>query len=316
MKKTQKKKEGTSYEFRVFGAVMATFFILFLAVIFPALAFPTGAENVEASVSGQIAADPKQRPQFPNNDSGEETVSEKETSPVTISSVFSPGISVPPQPPETRFSRESQPPAPSPATQKIQVSLTFDDGPGPYTDVLLDALAQKNVKVTFFVLGSQAEKYPDVIKRIISEGHILSNHSYSHEDLTGANATSELIHSEIQKTDTILTNLGAPRVPFFRPPYGHKNDTVIAAANRPILMWTLDPKDWQVKNKDIVVENITRKTEDGSIILLHDIHETTVEAVPEVLEYFSEAGVEVIPLDQLLSRKGVLPQAGEVYFQG
>ena len=197
-----------------------------------------------------------------------------------------------------------------------QVALTFDDGPGQFTEQLLDIFKERNIKASFFVLGRQVVEYPEIIQRMASEGHLICNHSYNHKKLGTGEASNQTIRDEIQNLDRELIDLGVPSVPYFRPPYGSYNDSVKAISDRPILLWNLDPRDWEVRDSSTIRQRVADGAVDGSIILMHDIYSTTVDAIPGILDDLAAKGMEVIPLDQLLSRNGTPPTAGTVYTYG
>ena len=205
-------------------------------------------------------------------------------------------------------------PKPVQVRAAVQVVLTFDDGPGAYTNRVLDILAEKGVKATFFVQGVQAQSRPAEIKRMVDEGHIVANHTYNHADL--ARASQATRESQLSRTDDILRSLGAPTPPYMRPPGGSYNSAVCATAGRPVILWDVDPRDWEVRNTNAVVSRVLNGARDGSIILLHDVHVTTVNGVAAIIDEFHRRGVQIIPLDEMLTRDGNVPVAGRVYSSG
>ena len=208
----------------------------------------------------------------------------------------------------------SERPKPIRVRAAVQVVLTFDDGPGPYTGQVLDMLKERDVPATFFVQGGQAETRPDMIKRMVAEGHIVANHTYNHPTLTRISQSSR--RWQIDRTDEILRSLGAPTTPYLRPPGGSYNATVCADAGKPMILWDVDPRDWEVRNTNTVINRVLNGAKDGSIILLHDVHLSTVNAVPTIIDEFIKRGVQIIPLDEMLSRNGTAPVAGGVYSSG
>jgi peptidoglycan/xylan/chitin deacetylase (PgdA/CDA1 family) len=176
------------------------------------------------------------------------------------------------------------------------VAMTFDDGPhAQNTPRLLDMLKQRNIKATFFVVGECAQEYPAIMKRIVAEGHEIANHSWSHPQLSkmGEGAVTE----QLQKThDAILNTTGvAPKL--MRPPYGAFTANQRAWANAKwgykTILWDVDPLDWKVRNAEHVKSEILRHTVPGSIILSHDIHKSTVDAMPDTLDGFDRSRVQV-----------------------
>jgi len=289
---------------------ITVFLIAGIAVVFPMLFFPKEKEKnewSEASATNQEAF-------FPIFQSSTTVQSEEtEVNPSETSAV-----------PETTPTESTSPPTESTLAKllekksrpAVQVALTFDDGPGAYTEQLLDILKEYDVSVTFFVQGGQAKGRPELIQRMMEEGHTVANHSYSHKNLGTGVASRETIQQEIGGTDDVVVGLGLPVPPYFRPPYGSYNQAVRDIAARPVLLWNVDPRDWEVRDASVVQQRVIEVVKDGDIVLLHDVHLTTVEAMPGILDVFAERGIEVVSLEELLSRDGNEPQAGSVYSRG
>lgn len=192
------------------------------------------------------------------------------------------------------------------------LAITFDDGPGQYTDGLLDELAARGVKATFFVAGYNAAQYPDTLKRIVDEGHQLASHTYHHQNLNTL-STSQ-IASEISSVQTLITAAGGDDPAYIRPPYGNANATVRAASPAPLIYWSVDPLDWKYLNSDTVCQNIVNGSYDGAIILVHDIHKTSVSGALAAIDQLMQAGYEFVTVEKLLLRRGISPQAGVMYY--
>lgn len=192
------------------------------------------------------------------------------------------------------------------------LAITYDDGPGPYTDYLLDELAARGVKATFFVAGYNAAAYPETLKRIVNEGHQLANHTYNHKNLNTLSSGS--ISSEISSVQALITAAGGSDAAYIRPPYGNANATVKAAAPAPLIYWSVDPLDWKYRNRDTVCKNIVNGSYDGAIILVHDIHQTSVYGSLDAIDQLMEAGYEFVTVEELLLRRGVTPEAGVMYY--
>ncbi|AQZ45361.1 polysaccharide deacetylase [Paenibacillus larvae subsp. larvae] len=193
-------------------------------------------------------------------------------------------------------------------SQKL-VALTFDDGPdGKYTPKILDILKQYNVKGTFYMVGTQAEKFPDVIKRIKDEGHGIGNHSWSHPQMPKLKEPDML--SQIQKTDdAIAAAIGTPATTF-RPPYGATNKTLEAMLNQrgqSVVNWSVDTRDWAGTPPQNMIQNVKTHTVPGGIILMHSFGNkyvpNTIAALPEMITYLQQNGYELVTVDQLLSAK-------------
>jgi peptidoglycan/xylan/chitin deacetylase (PgdA/CDA1 family) len=174
------------------------------------------------------------------------------------------------------------------------VALTFDDGPHPeLTPRLLDMLEQENVHATFFVIGSCAARCPDIVRHAFEAGHEIGNHTWSHPVLTRVSATQAA--EEISRTDVLLRSITGEIPNTLRPPYGAMNEKVKEVAlPRPLLLWDVDTLDWRRRNTPAVERAAT--TSDGGIVLMHDIHPTTVEAVPAIIRDFKSRGYRFVTI--------------------
>lgn len=192
------------------------------------------------------------------------------------------------------------------------IAITFDDGPGAYTAQLLDELAARDVKATFFVSGYRAANYPETLKRMVSEGHQLASHTQNHENLNTLSAAK--IADEISRTQDYITAAGGDNPAYIRPPYGNANKTVRAQAPSPLINWSVDPEDWKYHNADTVCKNILAGSYDGAIILVHDIYQTSVNGALAAIDKLLEQGYEFVTVRDLLLRRGVTPEAGVMYY--
>lgn len=193
------------------------------------------------------------------------------------------------------------------------VALTFDDGPGPYTETLLDGLAERGMQATFFCVGSSAERYPALLKRMVEEGHQLSNHSYSHPNLNTLGLESAVY--QMTRTDTILNEAtGGSGAHYYRAPYGNSTEALRSRLEAPLIYWSVDTEDWKVLNADKVKANILRDVYDGAIILCHDIYSTTVKGALAAIDALQEQGYEFVTVKELFRRRGVTPSAGVQYY--
>jgi len=205
-----------------------------------------------------------------------------------------------------------------PRPDKI-VALTFDDGPGPYTDRLLNELTEKDVKATFFVLGNRAEKYPELLQRMYLEGHEIGNHSYDHSTLT--NMTDEAAADNLLKSSEAIYNASGGANPrLVRPPGGRYNDKlqkICRENNWCIALWSLDTRDWDSRDeKAILVEvfdNGDYSVKDGSILLMHDIYETSINASMELIDRLEKEGYTFVKVSELLYWDNGGAGAGGVY---
>lgn len=182
------------------------------------------------------------------------------------------------------------------------VALTFDDGPhAKYTEQILDILKKYDAKATFYMLSRNVRHYPEIAKRVAEDGHEIGNHSATHVNL---NATKEKrIDAEIIDSKQQIEEMIGYTIETFRPPYGEYNQYVLDEAEKSdqsVVLWSVDTLDWKNRNANSVYQATINETEPGSIILLHDIHATTVDALPLILNYFSKEGYECVTVSELL----------------
>jgi peptidoglycan/xylan/chitin deacetylase (PgdA/CDA1 family) len=183
------------------------------------------------------------------------------------------------------------------------IAMTFDDGPhATLTPKLLDILKARNIKVTFFVIGKNAAEYPDILKREAAEGHEIANHSWSHPDL--AKLPQDTMRSEISRTQDAITNTIAKPVTLLRPPYGalgaNQKQYVHDTYGYRIILWDVDPLDWRRPGAAVVSERILKGVKPGSIILSHDIHPGTIEAMPATLDALLARGFQFVTVSELI----------------
>lgn len=188
------------------------------------------------------------------------------------------------------------------------VALTFDDGPHPEnTDKLLNILADNGAVATFFVLGENAERYPEVIERIYAGGNEIGTHSYSHADLMKL-SLEDIMSNEYGKTNDVLEGIIGVRATIDRPPYGSMSDDRAAEIGREQILWSVDPEDWkdEYKSTSSLMDNIFNgtnsgvKVSDGAIILSHDIHATTVDAYDTIIKELKAQGYKFVTITQMM----------------
>jgi len=185
------------------------------------------------------------------------------------------------------------------------IAITFDDGPHPqFTPRLLDMLKERHIKATFFLIGKSAATWPDVVKRIVAEGHEVANHTWTHPQL---NHMSEArVMDELQTThDAIVMACGV--VPLlYRPPYGavtlSQRKAIHERFGYPTILWDVDPEDWRAPRSIAKVhDRLLTQTRSGSIILCHDIHQPTVDAMPSTLDDLKAKGYQFCTVTQLIN---------------
>ena len=195
---------------------------------------------------------------------------------------------------------------------KKAVALTFDDGPGEYTQKLLNGLKERGVKATFFMCGSCVEKYPDVLPQMAADGHQIGSHTYSHSDITSLG--KEERSDQISRTDNAIQNACGEISTAFRPPYGsHNAETDAEITDKTIALWSLDTLDWQSRDANAIRDVVVNKVWDGDIILFHDIYESSVDGAFMVIDELKEKGYVFVTVDELLTRYGYPIQKGTAH---
>jgi len=201
------------------------------------------------------------------------------------------------------------------ATDRRVVALTFDDGPAsPYTEQILDILRDRRVPATFFVCGANAERHPEIVRRIVAEGHVLGNHTYGHPYLFFRKRAA--IAEQIDRAQDLLEKLVGIRPKLFRPPYGIRwfgLSGVLRERGMEMIQWSDTGFDWKLGSNGIA-RSCLKKLRNGSVILLHDGHKVrggngvdrsrTVQALPLVIDGVLEAGFSFVPIHEFLPRTG------------
>ena len=183
--------------------------------------------------------------------------------------------------------------------EEKRIAITFDDGPHRlYTPKLLDGLKERGIHATFFLVGENIRNNETLVKRMAEEGHLIGNHTFSHVQLT--KLKKEEACREVQQTnERICAVTGAP-VLYIRPPYGSWNDELQAEIPMTVTLWNLDSEDWKSQNTGKIVELVESEAEEGSIILLHDIFDTSVEAALQIVDDLTAQGYTFVTVDELL----------------
>ena len=186
--------------------------------------------------------------------------------------------------------------------QQKLVALTFDDGPNAATTPqALDILAKYHVKGTFFMLGKNIAGNEQLVKRVHDEGHEIGNHSWSHPQLP--TLALEQAKKQIEDTQAALRAVIGESPKMMRPPYGAINNTLRNAVDMSFIMWNVDSLDWKNRNTGSIMEQVKKQTYPGSIILMHDIHQTTINALPSVIEYLKKNGYTLVTVSELLNHQ-------------
>lgn len=183
--------------------------------------------------------------------------------------------------------------------EKKKVALTFDDGPSPEcTEDLLDGLAEREVKATFFLIGKKAEEYPDLVKKIQAGGHLIGNHSYTHVNL--GVLSCEDACSQIQKTNRAIEEAAGVIPQYVRSPFGSTQKNLDCKMDMIEVLWDVDPRDWEIQNTEQIVNKVVTKVQENDIILLHDGYEESVAATFEIIDTLKKQGYEFVTVDELI----------------
>jgi peptidoglycan-N-acetylglucosamine deacetylase len=187
---------------------------------------------------------------------------------------------------------------------KKEIALTFDDGPDVYnTTKILDILNKYQVHATFFIVGTQAETHPEMVKKIAENGYAIGNHSWDHPDLT--RLSNQQIYNELSKTNQLLYSIVGYYPDIFRPPYGSTNHRVvkeIASMGYAIIDWSVDTRDWAGISVSQIMRNVHQEMYPGGIILEHSAENShhTIQALPEIITELKAQGYTFVTIPELL----------------
>ncbi len=230
---------------------------------------------------------------------------------------FSLGLEAEPTPAKRSATRETRatPEEPGITFNSVHVdgpyiAMTFDDGPSAtLTPKLLDLLAAHHIKATFFVIGENVAEHPEIVARAAQEGHEIANHSWSHPNF--GKMSDENVRRQLQQTDDAIKNATGKRPTLLRPPYG----SITAREKRwihdefgyEIILWDVDPYDWKRPGPAVVRARILKETRPGSIVLSHDIHPGTIEAMPSTFDELEAKGFKFVTVSELIRMAAARP---------
>jgi peptidoglycan-N-acetylglucosamine deacetylase len=222
--------------------------------------------------------------------------------------------------------QESSPsPSPTPSSAKPAtyaqarvdqpyIAMTFDDGPSAEnTPRLLEMLKQRNIKATFFLIGQNVVSNPDLVRRILAEGHEIGNHSWTHPQLS--KLSDDRVTAEITKTQDAIKDASGFTPALLRPPYGaitpRQREWIQNRFGLSIILWSVDPFDWKRPGASVITQRILSQTRPGAIILSHDIHKQTVDAMPATLDALIAKGYKFATVSQLIAMNKPKPTPAE-----
>lgn len=180
-----------------------------------------------------------------------------------------------------------------------KIAITFDDGPNAdYTQMLLEGLKERGVKATFFLLGKEVEKYPDIVKDIYDNGHLIGTHSYEHVNLK--NLTDSAAIEQVDKTNEAIYNITGEYPEYIRPPFGCWRCNLDYDTKMIEVLWDVDPLDWKTSNSDVIAKRVVDKAKEDDIILLHDASESSVKAALKIIDELGKEGYVFVTVDEIL----------------
>ena len=191
------------------------------------------------------------------------------------------------------------------------IALTFDDGPSQYTDMILDCLEEYGQHATFFVVGYNAVDYMDQIARADYIGCEIGNHTAGHANLTTLDTVG--IFQQLRRVDKYIYMATGHNATVIRPPYGAFNDNVRLVAQAPLVLWNVDTQDWETRDTQSTIDNIMNTVQDGDIVLMHDIYESTAEAMLTVIPELTAQGYQLVTMSEIAEGRGGMEPGGAYY---
>lgn len=202
--------------------------------------------------------------------------------------------------------------SPTPKPKSKAVALTFDDGPSTVnTPKVLETLKKYNAHATFFVVGNRVAAGADVLKQAVAQGNEIGNHSWDHSNLSLKNM--KFVNSQYDRTAKLVQKLSGFKITFLRPPYGAISDRMRKKLKHPMILWNEDTLDWKTRNAKSVFKYIKKNVSDGDIILMHDIHPSTAEALKKVVPWLVKQDYDLLTVSELMKRKGIKMKNGKAY---
>lgn len=203
-------------------------------------------------------------------------------------------------------------PTPEPKPRSKAVALTFDDGPSTEnTPKVLELLKQYNAHATFFVVGTRVATGTEVLKQEVAQGCEIANHSWNHADMS--KLSMKKVNWQYDKTAQLVKKLVGYDITLLRPPYGAISQKMRDKLKHPMILWNVDTLDWKSKNPKSILKEVKKNVKDGDIILMHDIHPTTAEALKTVLPWLVKNDYDILTVSELAARKNAPLHNGKAY---
>lgn len=197
---------------------------------------------------------------------------------------------------------------------KPMVAITYDDGPHQtVTPAILDTLERYNAHATFFMIGDRISHHTNIIKRMVMLGCELGNHTFGHQDLSqmSKDEMNRQLQSSVNALAVVVESDFLPRV--VRPPFGNTDKQLEETCPYPMVVWSIDTRDWSHQNVNRSVEEVMSQVQDGDIILMHDMYEATAEATEIIVQKLTEEGYQLLTVSEMFEAKGIELQPGHVY---
>lgn len=180
-----------------------------------------------------------------------------------------------------------------------KIAITFDDGPNAdYTEMLLAGLKERGVPATFFLLGAEVEKYPEIVAHMKEQGHLIGTHSYEHVNLCNLSEAAAI--EQVDKTNHAIYEITGEYPEYIRPPYGCWKSNLDYDTEMIEVLWDIDPLDWKTSNSDVIKERVVSKAQENDIILLHDASESSVKAAFKIIDELQSEGYTFVTVDEIL----------------
>ncbi len=194
--------------------------------------------------------------------------------------------------------------------RKKMIALTYDDGPSPYTPMVLRALKKYKARATFFVVGGSVGRYPGSIRRAAALGCEIGNHTYSHNKLT--RLAPRQVKSVLEKTNRAVRAQTGRNIRIMRPPGGSVNPSVCRAAEMPVILWSIDTLDWKTRSTSATIRCVLRRARDGDVVLMHDLHKPTARAAESIIRTLKARGYQLVTVSEMAAYRGGM-SPGKIY---
>lgn len=197
-------------------------------------------------------------------------------------------------------------------TGKKLVAITFDDGPAySKTETLLTEFEKRNVRASFFLLGENASKQEELVKKMYDYGHTIGSHTYDHKNLKKLD--DEQLKYEIDYTNEILSGIIGEEIKFLRPPYGSYDQNILSKTDMSFILWSVDTLDWKLRDSEKVAQFMAENVNDGDIVLLHDIHAETIDGAIKGIDLLKEQNFEFVSLEELIEYRKINIEKNKAY---